>query len=95
MDPSTAQLLRPDRLARRHLDQRWPAQEHLRLVLHEDGVVGQRGVVRAAGGRRAEDDGAGRLAVLRPESQVAEELAAFVEDAELLGEEDAGLVAVH
>lgn len=53
-----AQLLRPDDLARRHLDERRPAQEDLGLVADEDGVVRQRGMVCAAGRRRAEDDGA-------------------------------------
>lgn len=50
-------------------------------------------MVGASGGGRAEDDRTRGLPVLRPDGEVTEELTSFVEDAELLREEDAGLGA--
>lgn len=91
MNIRTPQLLRPNDLPRRHLHQRRSSEKCLSLVLHKDAVVRQRGVVGSSGRRGSKHNGARRLSLERADGQVVEELAAFVEDAELLGEEDAGL----
>ena len=51
-----AQRLVVHLLARRHLHQRWPAEEDLRLPLDQDGVVREAGDIGAASGGVAEDE---------------------------------------
>ena len=51
-----AQRLVVHLLARRHLHQRWPAEENLRLPLDQDGVVREAGDIGAASGGGAEDE---------------------------------------
>lgn len=72
MDLRTAQLVGANDLARRHLNQRRATEESLSLVLDEDGVIREGGVIRASRGRRAEHDSAGELAVDRAHGEVVE-----------------------
>lgn len=78
-------------LASGHLDQRRASQKDLGLVLDKDGVVGHGWMICAAGGRRAEDDGAVGLSLGASGGQVSEYLSAFVEYFELLRQENSGL----
>lgn len=91
MHVGTTQLLRLDDLAGSHLHKGRSTEICLGLVLDEDGIVGQRWVISAASGGSPKDDCARRLAVLGAHCQVVEELASFVEDAELLRQEYARL----
>lgn len=86
-----AQLLGTNDLSRGHLDEGRAAEKDLRLALDEYRVVGQGRVVGASGCRGAKHDGARLEALLRADGEVAEDLSALVEDAELLGEKDSGL----
>ena len=60
-------------LARRHLHQRRSGEEDLRLVLHQDRVVGQPRLVGAACGRGAEHDAHRRHVELRQFDELVEE----------------------
>ena len=95
MDPRTAQLLGINNLASSHLDERRPTEECLRLLVHKDGVVREGWMIGPPCCRRPENDRTGRLAVLCSDCQIAEQLAALVEDTELLREKDAGLREQH
>lgn len=68
----SSQLFGPNHLASGHLHQRGPSQESLPLVLNEDGIVRQSGMICTSSRRRAEDDGAGRFSVLCADRQIAE-----------------------
>lgn len=91
MDLRTAQFLGINNLASSHLNERRATKECLRLLVHEDSVVREGWMIGPSCCRRSENDRTGRLAVLRSDCQIMEQLAALVEDTELLREKDAGL----
>lgn len=91
MDLRTAQLLGINNLASSHLDERRTTKECLRLLVHKDSVVREGRMIGASCCRRPENNRTGRLAVLCSDCQIVEQLAALVEDTELLREKDASL----
>ena len=73
-------------LARRHLHERRPAEEHLRLLVDEDRVVAHAGHVGAAGRRVAEHERDRRDAKAGEQREVAEDLPRGNEEVGLRGE---------
>jgi len=80
------QFLRRTYLPRRHFHQRRAPQKHLRLPLHEDGIVAHARGIGAAGGGRAKYHCTGGTPYFGAHSETAEGGPAGVEDAELLRE---------
>lgn len=85
MDFRAAQLLGINDLAGSHLDERRATEECLRLLVHKDSVVREGWVIGSSCCRRPKNYRAGRLAMLCSDCQIVEQLAALVEDTELLG----------
>lgn len=91
MDLGAAQLLGPNHFSGRHFNQRRSAKESLGLVRDKDGIVRQGRMVGSSCSGGSKYHSTRRLAVKTTDGEIVEELATFVENAELLWKENASL----